>query len=219
MSKKITDNPYIQSRLLWNDLTGGIQTKLENSYRLLFICCSCLIITISGLVYMASQSLIKPYVVMLRGDELVTINELKADEFKSLESKLAIHLIHKFILRSRTLSSDEQINEQNRVASFSVTSGIAATVLRDHFKKIQEKNQLVFIEVQSILVKSAGVIDIRWIETKRHQMTGETLKRNHYSAEISYQFNQPSLDPIVSKHNPLGFYITELAWAKDLVEE
>ena len=60
-------------------------------------------------------------------------------------------------------------------------------------------------------------MDIRWLETSRDPKTGEKLSSQHYSAELTFCFDQTSTNTLIAKHNPLGFYITHVAWSKDNV--
>lgn len=216
MRESLTNNPYLQSKLLWNDMYGSVQRKLENSYRIIFILAICLIFLTSALIYLSLSTHIQPFVVMLRGNELVTVNELKSDEFKTLQPKIALNLASKFIHDVRANSQDSQVNKLNQVRTYAFVSGQAATFLDEYYKN--KRRSLISIEIHTLMIKENGTIDIRWIEKTRYSNSGKLRSVRHYSAEIHYQFTQPSRDPVISQHNPLGFYITHIAWAKDIME-
>lgn len=64
-----TNNPYLQSRLLWDELYGNTQTRLENSYRMIWLLVMSVLATIAGIIYVSTQSQIKPYVAVIRDND------------------------------------------------------------------------------------------------------------------------------------------------------
>jgi len=216
MASGIENNPYAQSRALWDDLYGSVQLRLQNAYRVIAALALALVICMICLSMLSLKSTVKPYVALLRGDELITVKSFQSPESEAIKPQLAIQLAKQFILASRTVSLDEHINQQYHVQAYSYIAGSASDVLKSYLAARQLQH-LQSAQVTTVLMKSPQVLDIRWQEDERNRATGELIRSSHYSAELTFSFQKPSHDLIVSEHNPFGFYITSLVWARDRV--
>lgn len=220
-SKKIADNPYLQSRAMWNDMYGSLQTKLENSYRIIFILSMVIAVALVGFVITASETKIKPLPFVLHGNDIITLNETHTQDFAAIKPKLALMLAQSFIRHARSVSRDPIVNANNHIAALSVVTGSATSVLNDFFKK-EDANTLSQkitknIEITSVLRASPTTFDVRWQEETRSSKTGELQESNAYIAQLSFSFEKPSQNPIILSHNPLGFEVTQLSWSRDQV--
>ena len=209
-------NPYMDSKRLWNDMYGSLEDKLRNAQIIIVILSFVIVATIGALMYMATRSHIIPYVVTLRGDELVTVNELKSDAFRSIQPKLAINLTELFIQHVRNRTLDKTVNQDNHIKAYAVASNSASSVVKAHLEELAKDDFLVKVEINAALLKSNNTIELRWKESKYDKMNGTVLSVKAYSADLTYEFSNVALDPVVASHNPLGFYITSCAWSEDL---
>jgi type IV secretory pathway TrbF-like protein len=214
MAKSIVDNPYAQSLALWDDLYGSVQLRLQNAYRVIACLSLVLVVTIVGLTVMSFKSNVKPYVALLRGDELITVKSFQDQQANTVKPQLAMQLVKQFITSARSVSLDPEQNQHNHVQAYSYIGGSATDVLKAYFASRQTKD-LQAIQITTVLMKSPHVMDIRWKETRRNRSSGETIASEIYSAEITFSYQTPSQDLVVADHNPFGFYITSLAWARD----
>ncbi len=212
----VSHNPYLQSRALWNDMYGSIQNKLQNAYRIIFIFAVVVVILALGLVMISGRSQIKPYLAVLKGNEILTVNEFTSPDFKPLQTKLAVILAEQFLVNSRALSSDSDVNQTNRIKALSVVSNEATRILKDYFNAEVSSNVTRQVLIHTVLIKASNTLDLRWQEVLRDKQSGELLSQQDYSAQISFIFDGDHLSEQQRVFNPLGFYITHLAWAKDL---
>src|SRR3990167_10091998 len=97
MEVKANKNTYIESRTLWNDVYGNLQTKLENSYRVIFCLSLTIIISIVGLIIVACQPKIKPIPFVLHGNDVITLNDQQSAAFNDVKPKLSLVLVENFI--------------------------------------------------------------------------------------------------------------------------
>jgi len=211
-------NPYFQSRLLWDDLYGSVQKRCENSYRLLAVMMLVNVMAIGGLIATAMQPKTKPYVALIRGHELITAKEYNRNAFKKSQPILATLFTKAFIQASRNVSLDSEVNQANRVKAFSFVSGSATQVLKEQLffdAKKGNAHHLHHAVITTLLLKTPHAIDVRWREIIRDSRSGEIISQESYAADITYAFKKPSNDPVILSHNPLGFTITSLSFAKD----
>ena len=213
-----SDNPFLQSRALWNDLYGDVQIKLENAYRVIFILAVVIVIAMISMVVMASQSHVKPYLTVLHGSDVLTVRDTESTEFATLQPKLAELLARQFIQHARAVSSDATMNTQHQIHAFAHVAGPAVTWLKTQFQHDpSDEEPMRHVIVDTVLMKSEKTLDVRWSEDTLDAKSGERLNRQHYSAELNFTFQPPSNDTSVAEHNPLGFYITHILVAKDRV--
>lgn len=218
--KEISKNPYLQSKALWNDMYGDVQTKLENSYRIILILSAVVMIAIFGFIIIANQVKVKALPFVIHGDEVVTLNLNDAPNPNTLQTQLASYFVKQFIRDARSVSVDAQINRQQEIAAYSFVGGAATQTLSDFYEKNNPSeianNHVKSIHVTSVLRASAHTFDVRWNEEMRKVDTGEIVKTQHFIAQITYQYQKSSTDAAVLRTNPMGFQITQLSWSEDI---
>ncbi len=199
---------------------GSLQIKLQNSYRVSLILAITLVIAIIGIITIAAETKVKPIPFIIHGNEVLTLSEQA--NLTSAKPKLAIYFAKQFIRDARTVTSDGDANAEHVIGAYSLTSGAATEVLKDFYKRHQPdviaRHLVKSIVITSMLQKSAHTLDMRWREVSRDINSGNVVHTVNYIAEISYVFKTPSQNETIVKHNPLGFYITELSWSNDEAE-
>lgn len=218
MSQTDGKNTYLESRALWQDIYGNLQTKVENCYRVIFCLSVAIAIAMIGLVIVACETKIKPIPFVLHGNDVITMNEENSQSFNTIKPKLSVILISDFIRHVRAISSDNAVNANNHIAALSVVSGSASNTLNSFFdSQAKSANQNVTrdIEIKNVLRESNHHFEVRWIEETRNEQSGEVISTQSYIAEIDCAFNSPSTNPIILKHNPFGFVISNFSLAQD----
>lgn len=217
--KAVSNNPYLQSRALWNDMYGSIQIKLENSYRIIFVLSLVILATIIGLVIIGTQTKIKPMPFIVHGDEVLTVSSARSVDFDALKPKLASYFVKNFIRSARSVSVDGEVNANNRILALSFVTDAATHVLKEFYEKnnpnVIARDYVKNITITSVLENSAHSVNIRWREDSRAVRSGEIVQSNRYIAEVTYQYQTPSENIIILRNNPLGLAITHLAWSLD----
>lgn len=217
--RKAGTNPYLQSKLLWSDVYGDLQTKLENSYRIIFVLSIVIVIAIIGFVIISGETKIKPMPFILHGNDIITLNNQSQTDLDNIKPELSLMLARDFINHVRSISIDNNVNDNNRIAALSFVTGAASKTIQTFYEK-NDPNQLAativkHVKITSILRASDHTLNIRWRENTRSSRTGDLIKSEPYIAQITYQFSKPSQNPIILQHNPLGFEITQLSWSQD----
>ncbi len=212
MSQK-SENPYLASKQLWNDLYGAVETKLARANFIIIVMCVLLAISTMSLVVMALKSRVQPYVAVLHGNELLTLTKFDTPQLVTLKPKLAALMSREFIQKVRGVSIDPDVNQNNFIQALSMTSGAGTGVVKDYHR--HKPQNITNLQITSLILQTPHVIDIRWLEASRDPKTGTKLNSRHFSAELTFRFDVTSTNSLIAKHNPLGFYITNVAWSKD----
>lgn len=217
LKKQMADNPYLQSRTLWQDVYGSSEKRSQQWYITTVILGITLSIAVIGMIMLATRSTIKPYPILLRGEEIIAVHDTIDASFNELKPKLAIHFAKEFLRNVRTLTLDKNENTRKHIAALSFTQGQATHVVKDYLDQTpQASKQSTTIAITSILRDSAKSFTIRWKETTYPSNVTLLSHKRRYVAHLNYDFrSQPSSDSM-AKTNPLGFYITQLDWSEEL---
>lgn len=218
--KPDSNNPYLQSRALWNDLYGHVQTKLENANRIIVILALVIVVAVVSMLWVSSRHQVKPYLTVLHGNQLLTTHDTASDEFDHLMPKLAIVMSEEFIQHSRSFSHDASMNKEHQIDAFAHATGPAVVWLKTQFRDVLV-NQIRRVHVINILMKTNRTLSVRWSEDTLDAKSGERLSREFYSGEMQFAFQEPSSDEEIAFYNPLGFYITQIVFGKEqgVIEE
>jgi type IV secretory pathway TrbF-like protein len=221
--KQLENNPYLQSRALWNDVYGGIEKKLWISQVLNFLMGVLVFTCIVGLIILSQRVSIKPYPFIVHGDEVITVNQKARVNLNEVKPDLAIFLGKQYVRYARSVSSDPRVNTKNRMAVFSMSRQQAFSEIKQYYKQHSPndvaKKQVNQIKITSVLQRSENSLDIRWQEQWQNMLTGELLQTKNYLAEIVFDFDNPSKDPLILENNPLGFYVKQLSWSEEKTRE
>jgi len=217
--KALPKNPYLQSKVLWNDMYGSLQLKLENSYRIIFILSAVIATALIGFVIVAGETKVVPYVTVIHGDEVITLNKSPAESLQGVQPKLALYFAKKFIRSVRAVSADGDVNAANKIGSYFFVTSEATQVIKDFYEKNNPdtiaRDSVKDVAITSVLRASAHTLVVRWSEDWRSVRSGKRLRTQKYIAEIVYSYKKPSQNRTILRSNPLGFYITHLSWSQD----
>lgn len=215
----VSKNPYLQSKVLWNDMYGSLQVKLENSYRIIFILSLVIALAIVGFIVVAGESKVKPYVTVIHGDEVLTLDQTSAHEIQALHPRLAFFFTKNFIRSSRGVSVDGDVNAENKMGAYALVAGAATEQLKAFYAKNNPdtiaRHAVKGIHITSVLRLSAHTMEVRWKEDWHDVRSGKLQQTKDYIAQLSYQFEKPSINLRILRVNPLGFVITQLSWSQD----
>lgn len=220
--RSLPNNPYLQSKVLWNDMYGSLQVKLENSYRLIFILSIVIALAIIGFMVVAGESKVQPYVTVIHGNEVLTLDQSTDRELQALHPKLALFFTKNFIQTARSVSADGEVNAQNKMAAYALVGGAATERLKQFYVKnnpdVIARHSVKEIHITSVLRTSHHTIEVRWREDWHAVQSGKLQQSHNYIAQLSYRFEKPSENPRILRVNPLGYTITQLSWSEDHVQ-
>ncbi len=218
--KSLSNNPYLQSKMLWHELYGNVQIKLENSYRIIAILSFTLLIAIIGFIIVAGETKVQPVPFVLRGDSLLTVSNLAdSQEFQRLKPKLALYFTRQFIESVRTVTTDGDVNRQHHMQSIAFANSEALGVLKSYFEQhdadLIAQKSVVNVENLSVLPESANTVVARWVDVARDPVNGDVLYRKPFIAQLTFGYEKPSGNETLVRLNPLGFVIRYLSWSED----
>ncbi|MCH9770695.1 MAG: type IV secretion system protein [Gammaproteobacteria bacterium] len=221
LKKSALNNPYLQSKALWNDVYGSVEIKLQNAYRIILILAVVIGIAIIGFVVVAGESKVQPVPFIVHGDEVITLTASQSTSVNRIKNQLAVFFAKQFIRASRTVSADGESNAAHEIAAVSMVKGEALKVLKQYYK-INDPNTIgnrsvVDIGITSVISPAPHHLTIRWRQTYRDSQSGQVLQIKSFLGDLTYGFDRPSQNATILNHNPVGFVVRYLSWSSDEV--
>jgi type IV secretion system protein VirB5 len=169
----------------------------------------------SGMVWLAAQNRVTPYVV-----EVGSLGEVRAlgpatTPYNPSDAQISWFLA-RFITNIRSLSIDPVLVRQNWLDAYDFATDRAAAFLNaqaqahDPFAGVGERS--VTVAVNSVVRASPTSFQVNW--TEQTFQRGALTDTQNWTAIMTVQQKTPRREDVLRK-NPLGLYVTELAWTPD----
>jgi len=208
--------PYQKAEQVWDRRIGAVAVQAAN-WRLMAMGTGLIALTLAGgMTWLASQSRVTPYVVEVDRLGAVQAVQPATAEYKPTDAQIAWFL-SRFITDVRALPTDPVLVRQNWLEAYAFVAGNAVTFLtaeaqaNDPFAGIGQRS--VTVSVTSVVRASPTTFQVKWVEQTFEHGAPAGLKR--WTAILTVQQNLPKREDVLRK-NPIGLYITELAWTEDL---
>ena len=207
--------PYQKAAQIWDDRIGAATVHAGN-WRLLALCASLSTLALSGgMIWLSTQSRVTPYVV-----EVDTLGAVRAVQpatasYSPTDAQIAWYL-GRFITDVRGLSIDPVVARQNWQEAYGFATGHAVAFLNaeaqtnDPFAGIGQRSTSV--SITSVVRASPTAFQIKWQE--QAFTLGIPAGMTHWTAILTVQQSLPRQEAVLRK-NPLGLYVTDLAWSQD----
>lgn len=178
-------------------------------------------IAVAGLAYIGSQSRIVPYIVEVNklGEP---IGVSRVDRMQVADPRVVKAQLARFIVAWRTVTPDLAVARRNINELYATLSSTdPATITLNNYMKENSPferaaNETVSVEVTNLLPISGETWQIEWTETRRSRH-GETLDVTRWRCSPTIAFRQPK-DEAEILRNPIGLYVKEIAWSKQLAQ-
>ncbi len=209
------ETPYQKAAQVWDDRIGSSQAQAANWRYMAFGATAIALSLTGGMVWLASQSRVTPYVV-----EVDTLGQVRAvapasATYRPSDAQIAWFLA-RFITNVRSLSSDPVLVRQNWLDAYNFATDRAAQTLNaqaqqdDPFAGIGERS--VTVSIASVVRASPTTFQVKWRE--QTYVRGTLDKATQWTAILTIQQALPKREDVL-RQNPLGLYVTDLAWSQD----
>lgn len=207
---------YLKAKQEWDNRIGSARVQAKN-WRLIAFFLLLMTFGLLALVFWQTlTSKITPYIVEIKQNGSVQAIAKAEKLYQPTDAQIAYHLAQ-LIKNFRELSTDPVVVRKNWLTAYNYVTGDAANTLSENARKNspfqQIGKQTVSVDITSVVRASRDSFNIRWIE--KSYKNGVLVKTGHYTSILSILMKQPDNAETLKK-NPLGIYVTELNWSKDL---
>lgn len=221
MSKDTPPNPYLDARREWNERYGSYVSMARFARNVAYITTLIALTATAGLIWLAGQKEVKPYVVEINGTGEIQ-NVLPVGKIdQKIKDRIVKAQLSSFVEKYRDVVLDAQIQRGNimGVYRYLQRNTPAFTKITEFYKKNdpfeRAKKETVFVEITRIMPLKNNAWQIEWRETVMERKTGQVLKTDNYKA-IAYITISPPTDEAAIIKNPLGIIISDLNWSKEI---
>ncbi len=208
--------PYQRAAQVWDDRIGSARVQAKN-WRLAFFGCLALSGGLAGgLVWLSARGTITPWIV-----EVDKLGEARAvapadADYRPTDPQIAFHLA-RFIVHVRSIPADPIVLRADWLAAYDFASDSGAQALNDYARNNDPFAEVgktqVAVDVSSVIRASKDSFRIAW--TERRYQDGSLLETSRWSAIVSVTI-QPPRTPDALRANPLGLFVTDINWSKEL---
>jgi len=211
---------YKRARREWDDRMGDSVVRAKN-WRLafflsiVFICFPC----VFGLIYLGAQPKIIPHIVEVGSDSAMYRGTVgKSWENYTPTDSLVMSYLKRFIVDTRTISSDSAVIKNNYLEVYNFLTPAAANILNvylqeegnDPFSRATEERASV--EITAAVPISGDTWQLDWLE-KLWGQQGNLKGTNKWRGTFTVKMIKPKNVSDLNK-NPIGLYINEFHWSK-----
>ena len=212
-------SPYLAARQEWNERYGSYIAQ-AHAWRLTAV--SALIIAAiatGGMVLVASQNRVVPYVVKV--DKLGTAVAVeRADRAGEPDEAVIIAQLARWVSAVRSVYVDASAQRALVKEGYAMINrnggafGALNDYMRSHDPFERARTETVAVEVESVLPISDDSWRLEWREDVRGR-DGAQVSTSQYQATVNISFNPPT-DEETLRMNPSGLYINAFHWARRL---
>lgn len=209
---------YIRAKEEWDSRIGNARVQAAN-WRLAALGIFGLsILLLFGLIYQSTKSAVVPYIVQV-GPNGEVLSSVKAIETSRAPQDNEIkYFLGKWVHEVRGVPLDIVVKKNDWINAYLFMKPRAAIKMNEYIK---QENPMSKVGEETVSVKLTGVIkmsaktyQVRWVEDVFEKGGGlkETYKM---TAVLTVDFKRPTNEKDIL-NNPLGMYISDWAWAKEI---
>jgi len=211
--------PYLEARREWNERYGDYIARAHH-WRLAALSSGLVsAILAAGLVWLASQSRIVPYIVEV--DTLGQAVAVKpAERTGPTDPRVIKAQLAAFIGWARTISTDTALMKAVLWNAYGMSGSQAKSYLDEYYQAHspfdRADHETVAVEVNAVLPLTDKSYQVSWTETAR-DLQGRPSGQTHWQASLTILINPPKDEKtIITSKNPLGIYVSTLNWTQKL---
>ena len=211
-------NPYVEARREWNDRYLDLVRERRWWQTVAAGELLALLGLAGGFVWVSGQHKTVPYVVEV--DSLGAALAIKPAENGAHPSddRIVRYQLAAFIRGTRQVIADRIAMKKGLEQVYAYARGPARAYLDEHYRTNNPfevaKTYTVVPSVTSLLRVSDRSWQVRWTEEQRG-IDGLPLGRSHWEGILTVDIVPPTTEDGVQV-NPLGLYVTDLRWTKQL---
>lgn len=213
--EKGPQTPYLDARREWNERYASYIAQ-ANNWRLIALGTTAAgIIMACGLVYLAGQQKVVPYVVETNTHGEVS-RVARADVASRPNASQMRATLRNWVIGARTVYVDLRAEQAIVDATYAATLPDSpayqtlAAYHRDNNPYTRSANETVEVQVNAVVPVSDESWQVEWTETTK-QRSGKVISTKQMQGTFTVVIAPPTDDAQIMV-NPLGIYVRQFAW-------
>ena len=219
-------NPYLSARRTWNEHMGDMAASRQTWQMLGVLSLLIALAGVGGMIYIGSQSKFIPYVVEV--DKLgQTLAVAPVDRAQGVDQRVIHAAVASFIQSARLVSPDVALQRKAIFAVYAMLSpdDPATAKMNEYMNARPESSpfkraqiEMVSTDIVSVIAQTPQTWQVDWLETVRDRQGVVKLAPYRMRALVTVHVVEPSPDISEAqlRNNPLGIFVSDFAWSKQL---
>lgn len=209
---------YLAGRREWNERYGSHITQAKQWRSVALVAMGVSVCAVLGIVILASQSRIIPYVIEVDGKSR-PIQSYPADQIPAPSATIEKATLARWLIDWRTVTSDPELQKK---AATSVYAHLGANSqaynqltawYRENNPFERASKLTVRAEVNNILTVSSTSWRIQWVEYHQDRLANNPPTTLSFTAVLTTTYGQ--VDETQLLNNPIALFVTSLDWSQD----
>lgn len=209
------ESPYSKAREIWDDRIGEAAVRAKNWRLAAFTALIISLTALGGLIYVASQSKIVPYIVQVDGQSGAVISVAPVEKRREANDREIEYFLWNVTKKARTIPKDLVVYKQNWDEVYTYLDPATSNKLND--MAVREDYQTKIKNKYTTLLKLKGfnkysgqdnTYQVRWEEIL-YDSAGKVIKS--LSMEAFYTITFVDVKPENIHLNPLGIEIKDFS--------
>lgn len=210
--------PYQLAQEEWDNRIGSARVQAKNWRTAALGTIGLAAIAVVGLIYQSSKSQVVPYVVQVNSEGIVqAAGPAKQVNYTPGENEIKFFL-SQFVNHVRSLPMDPVVAKNSWLQAYQYLRQPAANTLNEIAQKEQPFSRIgqetVAVQIVNVTSISKDTYQVRWNETN-YNREGVTVGTRSMTGVFSIEFQPPTEEKKLMV-NPLGLYIKQFSWSKDV---
>ena len=202
------ETPYQRAKQEFDDYIGSARVQSKN-WRLAFFCLLIILfLTIGGLIAVAMQVKIAPYIVEVGPAGAVNV-VAKAEQNYNPSQAATKYFVSQFVSRIRSIPVDPVVLRNNFLTAYNYVTPTGKNTLNAYAKEANPFKALgqkaISVSINSVVKLSENSYQVNWIE-REYSTTGAPTQQKNYTGVFNLSLIMPK-DEKTLVNNPLGVYV------------
>ena len=212
------ETPYQLAKQEWDNRIGSAAAQAQNWRTCALALCGITAVVLAAFIVQSFKSTVTPYVVEVTRDGLVqAVGPATYANYQPSEAVVK-YFLAQWVERVRSLPLDPVVAKDQWLKAYAYLRQSAATTLNEIAQREQPLDKLgqetVSVHVENVVALSKNTYQVRWKET-RYSKEGATKENRNMTGAFTVDINPPS-DQAELLKNPLGLFITQFSWSRDV---
>lgn len=210
--------PYQKAAFEWDQRIGTARVQAKNWRLAALATIAYATLATAGLLFQSTKATVTPYVVQVNSDGVVqAVGPAQQTSYQPARPVIEYFIVQ-FVTNVRSLPLDPVLAKSHWLSAYSFLTKSAANTLSEiavreqPFAKIGEET--VDVRIKSVLPLTRESYQVRWEETSFGK-EGVSLAVKGMTG-IFYIELAPPTDEKKLKANPLGLFIRQFSWSRDV---
>jgi type IV secretory pathway TrbF-like protein len=211
-------NPYERAAAAWDDRIGSARVQARNWRYIAFAAMLLALISTTGAVVLGVKKQVATYVVEVDKAGMPGRITLASEVFRPTAAQ-AGYFVGEVVRLVRERPLDPVVMRQQWTRAYQFLAGQAVTAMNEYAANDNGLRTLPgqgaaarTVEISSILQKSEGTYQVRWLETTFSN--GVRRSRDEYTGLFQVKL-MPPRDESDTFKNPIGVYVTNFTWSRE----